>query len=94
MIGKLNTPESTYIEPNYQKAGMNNMGNLIRTMVNDYGIFHVQFNTMDKAVLEDAFDHPEKYPTLMVRVAGYSAYWTDLAKRVQKDIISRTEHTF
>lgn len=94
MISKLNTPESTYTEPDYKKSGMANMGSLIRTMLNDYGIFHVQFNTMDKKVLEDAYEHPDKYPTLMVRVAGYSAYWTDLAQRVQKDIISRTEHSF
>ena len=94
MVEKLNTPESTYIDPEYKMEGMRNMGNLIRAMVNDYGVFHVQFNTMDKEVLEDAYEHPEKYPTLMVRVAGYSAYWTDLAQRVQRDIISRTEHSF
>ena len=36
--------------------------------------------------------HPEKYPTLMVRVAGYSVYFTDLSTTVQNDIINRTEH--
>ena len=47
-----------------------------------------------KETLIDAKAHPENYPTLMVRVAGYSVYWTDIAERVQDDIINRTEHTF
>lgn len=42
----------------------------------------------------DAQKYPEKYPNLMVRVAGYSVYFTDLGKDVQNDIISRTEHHF
>ena len=49
-------------------------------------------NCQDKAVRLDAQKHPEKYPTLMVRVAGYSVYFTDLGKPVQDDIINRTEH--
>ena len=53
----------------------------------------VQFNTINKQTLIDAKAHPENYPTLMVRVAGYSVYWTDIAERVQDDIINRTEHT-
>ena len=85
----LNCPEATYVQPDYKEAGMNN-----RTMLNDYGVYHVQFNTISKDTLVDAKAHPENYPTLIVRVAGYSVYWTDLAERVQDDIISRTEHTF
>ena len=64
MINNLNTPESTYQEPEYKNKGLYNMANLIRTMLNDYGVFHVQFNTVDKKLLEDAYDNPEKYPTL------------------------------
>lgn len=90
----LHCPEATYVPPTYKKAGMNNFVNLVRTMLNDYGVYHVQFNTIDKETLMDAKLHPENYPTLMVRVAGYSVYWTDIAQRVQDDIISRTEHTF
>jgi pyruvate-formate lyase len=44
--------------------------------------------------LIDAQKHPENYPTLMVRVAGYSAYFTDIGKDIQDDIISRSEHRF
>jgi len=90
----LNVPEATYHEPIYKEAGMRNFMNFVRTMVNDYGVFHVQFNTINKETLIDAQEHPENYPTLMVRVAGYSVYFTDIATRVQNDIISRTEHHF
>ena len=90
----LNCPETTYVEPTYKEAGMRNFTNLVRTMLNDYGVYHVQFNTVNKETLVDAKSHPEKYPTLIVRVAGYSVYFTDIAERVQDDVIARTEHTF
>ncbi|MBP3318568.1 MAG: hypothetical protein J6K94_01040 [Ruminiclostridium sp.] len=90
----LNCPDATYVQPTYKEAGMNNFMNLVRTMLNDYGVYHVQFNTLSKETLIDAKAHPENYPTLIVRVAGYSVYFTDIAERVQDDIISRTEHTF
>ncbi|MBR6444414.1 MAG: hypothetical protein IKS63_03165 [Firmicutes bacterium] len=90
----LNCPEATYEAPAYKEAGMKNFANLVRTMLNDYGVYHVQFNTINKETLVDAKAHPENYPTLMVRVAGYSVYFTDIGERVQDDIISRTEHTF
>jgi formate C-acetyltransferase len=60
----------------------------------DLGCWHVQFNVVDKDVLLDAQMHPEKYPDLVVRVAGYSAYWADLGKSLQDDIILRTEQNF
>ena len=88
------TPESTYVEPEYKESGLKNMENVIQTLLNDFGAEHVQFNTLDKSTLLDAQKHPENYPTLMVRVAGYSAYWNDISKDVQDHIISRTEHNF
>ncbi len=90
----LNCPESTYQYPTYKEAGLQNFMNLVRTMLNDYGVYHVQFNTINKETLVDAKANPENYPTLMVRVAGYSVYWTDIAERVQDDVINRTEHQF
>ena len=90
----LETPQSTYVEPEYKESGMRNFMNLIRTTLNDYGVEHVQFNTVNKETLVAAQQHPEKNPTLMVRVAGYSVYFTDLGKRVQDDVIARTEHRF
>jgi len=59
----------------------------------DLGCWHIQFNVVDKNVLLDAQVHPEKYPDLVVRVAGYSAYWVDLGKSMQNDIIQRTEQS-
>lgn len=79
-------------QDNYKQQGINKMCSLVRTALCDEHIHHLQFNCQDKAVLIDAQKHPEKYPTLMVRVAGYSVYFTDLSTSVQNDIINRTEH--
>ena len=81
-------------EDQYNANGLKKFVNLVRTGLNDLGICHLQFNCQDKATLLDAQRNPEQYPTLMVRVAGYSVYFTDLAKAVQDDVISRTEHRF
>lgn len=54
--------------------------------------WHVQFNTISTEILKDAILHPEKYPDLIVRVAGYSALFVALDPSLQKDIIARMEH--
>lgn len=54
------------------------------------GGHHLQINCIDKQTLLDAQKYPGKYPTLMVRVAGYVAYFVDLSKKVQDYIIGRT----
>jgi pyruvate-formate lyase len=51
----------------------------------------MQFNVVDKEVLIEAQKHPENYKDLVVRVVGYSAFFVELDKFVQDDIISRTE---
>ncbi len=51
-----------------------------------------QFNIVDTKVLRDAHQRLEKYHDQQVRVAGYSAFWTDLPKGTQDSIIARTEH--
>ncbi len=56
--------------------------------------FHTQFNVVSRDVLEDAQVHPENYAGLVVRVAGYSAYFTELDPDLQQDIINRTELEF
>lgn len=53
---------------------------------------HIQFNVVDKATLLDAQKHPEKHRDLIVRVAGYSTYFTMLTPEVQNEIIARSEH--
>jgi formate C-acetyltransferase len=62
----------------------------MRSFVN-LGIHHIQFNVVDRQILEDAMEHPENYGDLVVRVAGFSAYFTDLDEEVQEQIIARTE---
>jgi pyruvate-formate lyase len=78
----------------FKREGLKKFANLIRTGLNDLGIAHMQFNCINKGILLDAQQHPENYPTLMVRVAGYSVYFTDINKDIQDDIISRSEHRF
>jgi formate C-acetyltransferase len=55
-------------------------------------IQHVQFNVQSRETLLEAQKHPEKYSGLLVRVAGYSAFFVDLNKQIQDDIIARVEH--
>lgn len=57
-------------------------------------ISHIQFNVVERETLIDAQAHPEKHPDLIVRVAGYSAYFTDLSKGLQDSIIARTIQEF
>ena len=56
----------------------------------DLGIHHIQFTTVGRETLIDAQQHPERYPDLMVRVAGFAAYFIDLDKNIQASIIDRT----
>ncbi len=65
---------------------------LIKTYF-DYGGKHAQFNVVDSETLKEAQKEPARYRNLMVRVAGYSAYFTELSSNVQDEIIKRTEFT-
>ena len=56
-------------------------------------LWHLQFNIINQATLLAAKKNPENYKDLLVRVAGYSAYFVDLTPELQDDIIGRTEHT-
>lgn len=63
-------------------------------MIDQYfqqGGAQMQFNIVSRKTLLDAQAHPENYSDLIVRVAGYSAYFTQLSRDVQQDIIERTE---
>jgi len=57
----------------------------------DLGGHHIQFNVLSSADLRKAQENPEAYRDLIVRVAGYSAYFTELNRRTQDEIIARTE---
>ncbi|MBU2549514.1 MAG: hypothetical protein KKB20_13940 [Proteobacteria bacterium] len=60
----------------------------------DLEVNHIQFNVVDRETLIEAQAHPEDHTDLIVRVAGYSAYFVDLSKGLQDNIIERTEQDF
>jgi formate C-acetyltransferase len=73
------------------EQGTEKLVSFIRTMC-DLKIWHVQFNVINRETLIAAKKDPEKYRSLIVRIAGYSAYFVDLSPDLQDDLIARTEH--
>ena len=67
---------------------------LIRTFFDVLHGWHVQYNVVSRETLLDAQKHPEKHQDLIVRVAGYSAFFNVLSPQTQNDIIARTEQQF
>jgi len=66
---------------------------LLRTFFEDHQGWHIQYNIVSRETLIEAKKHPDRYRDLVVRVAGYSAFFTALSPDAQDDIIARTEHT-
>ena len=73
------------------EAGTDKLAHLVRTYFKLEG-HHIQFNVVDAEILRKAQKNPEKYRDLIIRVAGYSDYFVDLGKKLQDEIIARTEH--
>lgn len=69
--------------------GVRNLSGIIRTYFNKGGM-QFQPNVIDRKILLDAYDHPGKYPHLLVRVAGYCSYFNELSDDLKKIIIDRT----
>jgi len=74
-------------------SGLTKFVALIRSYFDQKGM-HMQFNVVTRETLLDAQKNPEKYKTLVVRVAGYSALFTTLSRSLQDDIINRTQQGF
>jgi formate C-acetyltransferase len=71
------------------RKGRDNVLRLVRTLFENGG-YHIQFNVLNTEILRDAQKNPEKYRDLVVRVAGFSAFFTKLHVGVQNEIIERT----
>ena len=74
-----------------KEYGIEKFAQFLRTFV-DLEIPHIQFNVVNREELIAAREEPEKYPTLTIRVAGYTAYFTELADKLQEEIIDRTAY--
>lgn len=99
-IGKMDTlmvPKGVLVNHKFDPAvakgekGLAMLGTFVRGYC-EAGGQHIQINVIDTKTLRDAQNHPENYKNLMVRVAGYSAFFIELDPRVQENIIGRTEH--
>lgn len=74
------------------ETGINKFASFLRAFV-DLEIPHIQFNVVRREDLLAAQKHPEQYASLTVRVAGYTAYFTELAGELQNEIIARTAYS-
>lgn len=69
--------------------GAGNLAGIFKTFLTTGGM-QIQPNVIDRKILLDAYDHPEKYPDLLVRIAGYCAYFNELSDEMKKVVINRT----
>ncbi len=74
----------------YGKNNIKRLAALVRVYFNRGGQ-EMQINSVSRAILIDAMEHPENYSNLVVRVSGFSAYYVHLDRSVQLDILNRTE---
>ena len=72
------------------EAGIMHGMNMIKTM-STLDVYHAQINCVDREVLEDAQKNPQDHRDLLIRVAGYTAFFVELSKETQDEIIGRTE---
>jgi pyruvate-formate lyase len=98
-MGKIDNIETTgglilnmRLDPSvFEDGDVSRLADLLRTFV-DQKIYHIQINVVSTDTLKAAQEEPEKYRDLMVKVAGYNAFFTHLGKQFQDSIIARTAH--
>jgi formate C-acetyltransferase len=73
------------------KKSIETMAALVKSYIKRGG-FEMQINVTDREILEKAIERPEDYADLVVRIGGYSDYFTRLSRNMQRELIERTEH--